>query len=422
MFRLMFAALCGVASWCAVVAHAESVRAAERVTVEDAVRRAVAASPTLKSRDELVSGAQAGIRQSDVLPNPEASVELENFGGSGDFQDLDEAEMTLGVSQRIELGGKRSGRVAVAEAERDIAAIELDKTMLDVVVEARRAFYEVAAAAALLKVRKGALDTAREVQVMATRRVHSARDPATVRLRAEIQFVEARGAHERAQVALEAAQKKLASLWGDGDATFTVDESALFAIPAESGEVDLLASPELKASEAMARRAASRTDLEIANGVPDVSVGLGVRRFERGGDLAGIVSLSVPLAIFDTNQGSIDRAAAERRAADLDVIETRRSAERNAATIQTEFRNARTEAVALRSELLPRAEEASGAARRGYDAGAFSYYELFESTRTLNELRVREIEVLREMHSALAGLDRLAGRARHSNSDQGQEK
>lgn len=408
----MLVALFCAASWCAAFARADDVQGAKPVSLDEAVARALAASVAVKARDERVGGAEAGIRQSGALPNPEVDVELENFAGSGPFENLNDSELTLGVSQRIERSGKRDGRVAVAEAERDIAAIERDRSRLDVAVEARRAFFDVCAAEALLKVRKAGLDSARQIEGMAARRVRSARDPVTVKLRAEIQAAEARGAYDRAVLALDTAKKKLASLWGDLGTSFRVDDAALFAVPDADPdpEARFAASPDLKISEAEVRRAASKAALESANARSDVSVGLGVRRFENGGDLAGVLSLSVPLAIFDGNEGNIERAAAERRAAELEAIEARRVVERNAVALQHEVTAARAEALAIRKELLPRADEALRAARRGYDAGAFSYLELSESQRTLNELRTREVEVLRELHAALAGLDRLSGR------------
>lgn len=420
MFRWMLVALFCAASWCAAFARADDVQGAKPVSLDEAVARALAASVAVKARDERVGSAEAGIRQSGVLPNPQVDVELENFAGSGPFRHLNDSELTLGVSQRIERSGKRGGRVAVAEAERDIAAIERDRSRLDVAVEARRAFFDVCAAEALLKVRKASLDSARQIEGMAVRRVRAARDPLTVKLRAEIQSAEARGAYDRAVLALDTAKKKLASLWGDPGTSFGVDDAALFAVPDADPEARFSASPDLKISEAEVRRAASKAALENAYARSDVSVGLGVRRFENGGDLAGVLSLSVPLAVFDGNDGNIERAAAERRAAELEAIEVRRVVERDAVALQHEVKAARAEALAIRKDLLPRAEEALRAARRGYDAGAFSYLELSESQRTLNELRTREVGVLRELHAALAGLDRLAGR--DPSTDTGQKQ
>lgn len=413
MSRWTYAALVCAVWWCAPAALAGDAApgtGVNPVTLKEAIARAVEASAAVKAREERIGGAEAGIRQSGALPNPEIDVELENFAGSGPFKDLNDSEFKLGVSQRIERSGKRDGRIAVAQSDRDIATIERDTARLDAAAEARRAFFDVSAATALLRARKAGLDSARQIEAMAVRRVRSARDPVTVKLRAEIQAAEAKGAHDRAVLALETAKRKLASMWGDPAATFSVDDSALFVVP--EGDVPVVgdASPDLKIKEAAARRAAVKVELENANAHSDVSVGLGVRRFENGGDIAGVLSLSVPLAIFDVNQGNIDQAAAERRAAELEVVEARRLAEREVISLQNEVTSARAEALAIRKELLPRAEEALRAARRGYDAGAYGYLELSESQRTLNEIRVREVEVLRDLQFALAALDRLASR------------
>lgn len=419
----MIAALCGAALLCApaVRADGKTHTGSGPITVDEAVDRALQNAPSLQARDALSAGAEATVRQSGALPNPGVEVELENFAGSGPFKDLDDSELTFALSQRIERGGKRSGRVAVAEAERDVAAIEREKTRLDVIVEARRAFYDACAAAALARIAKQTLDDAKQIEAMAARRVRSARDPATVKLRAEIQSARAKAAYDRAQVSLHTAKRKLAAMWRDPETAFDVDASALSA--ARDGDVrwDAASALDIQASEAAARRAASQVELEVANGTPDVSIGVGIRRFEAGGDLAGLVSLSMPLAVFDTNQGGIERAAAERRAAELAVAEAKRTVERDAQALLAETVNARAEATVIRTALLPRAEEALRTARRGYDAGAFSYLELSESMRTLTELRTREIEVLRDLHFALAALERLSGRAPVATNDQGQE-
>lgn len=423
MFRWIFAVLVSAAVWSLPYARSEETGAGAptRITLEEAIARALSASASVGSRQEIIAGAEAGVRQSGVRPNPEIKAELENVAGSGPYKGLNDSELTLGLSQRIERSGKREGRVAVAEMDRDIATIEHDRARLDTALAARRAYVDVSAASVLLDIAQVRLESAKQIETMAVRRVSAARDPITVRLRAEIQTAQARNECESAGLALQTAKKRLGALWGDPGTAFSVDTSALRSLP-DGAQPPSGASPDVRVSEAAARRAASKFELENANASSDFSVGLGVRRFESGGDLAGVVSISVPLAIFDTNQGNIERADAERRAADLEVLHARRELERETLTLEGEIARTRAEATVIRNELLPRAEAALKAARHGYDAGAFSYLELSESQRTLNELRAREVEVLRQLHFALAGLDRLSGRLTVAPSDQGQQQ
>ena len=409
MYRLMVAALCG-AAWCSSLVQADDIRHPKDrgIAVEEAVTRALAASPSIKARDERVKGSDAAIRQSDTLPNPEIDVELENFAGSGQLRNFGESELTLGVSQRIERGGKRSGRVAVAVAERDIAVIERSRSFLQTALAAQRAFYDVCAAELLLAAHRQGFDAATRIETLAKRRVASARDPITVKLRAEIQTTIARGEVDRAQVTSAAAKKTLAGLWGSTDTNFDVDTTSFLSIPDQDPAVDVSASPEMQSAEAAARRADAMVTSENAKAQTDVSVGVGLRRFQADNEVAGVLSLSVPLVVWDSNQGNIERSAAERLAAELDIAEARRIAEHEILTLQADATSARAEAMSIRTQLLPRAEQALTAARNGYDLGAFSYLELSESMRTLSELRRREVEVLRNLHAARTSLAKYA--------------
>jgi cobalt-zinc-cadmium efflux system outer membrane protein len=172
------------------------------------------------------------------------------------------------------------------------------------------------------------------------------------------------------------------------------------------------------AQEAAARRAAATLELERANAASDVTLGAGVRRFEEGGDLAGVFSISVPLAIFDGNEGAIARAGAEARAAELRVADARRRHEINLVKREEDAARARIELETLRKDLLPRARQALAAARKGYEAGAFAYHEVAEARRIFDDAVAREIMSLRELHIAHAALDRLMGESAHAKAEE----
>jgi cobalt-zinc-cadmium efflux system outer membrane protein len=424
MFRCITVALVCVAAWALVsVASAEpkAPSRARAITLEQAVARALDTAPSLKSRQELVVAAEANVRQSGVLPNPSLDVELENFAGSDRFEAFEQSELTLGVRQRIERGGKVASRLSVASAEHQAAALESRRTRASVAFEARRVFIEVFAATAALSNAEARLKAASQIEAMAVRRVRSARDPVTVRLRAEIQTAEARTARDQASLDLRHAKRTLALMWGTSDEAFEIDGTPLWVMPPEVPKQVRASSAEVRAREIAASRAAARLALEQANARSDVSVGVGVRRFEDGGDLAGVLSVSVPIALFDDNQGNIDRAAAESRAAELDVADAKQRHAIELVGLEEEAARSRAALDMLRGELLPRAKSALGAARHGFNAGAFGYQEIAEAQRILAELNAREITLLRQLHLAHANLDRLAGRTGEPSQDQGTE-
>lgn len=129
MFRLLAAALI-----CAAGIALPSMAAEKNaVTLDEAVERALAAAPALKARETRVEAADANLRQAEVLPNPTIDLELENAPGSGRFADFEQNELTLGLRQRVELGGKRTSRRKVAEAEREGAVLDQERTRLEIV-------------------------------------------------------------------------------------------------------------------------------------------------------------------------------------------------------------------------------------------------------------------------------------------------
>ncbi len=56
-------------------------------------------------------------RCQDFVPNPSVSIDTENALGSGPYRGFGESDTTIAFSMPVELGGKRSARVAVADAE-----------------------------------------------------------------------------------------------------------------------------------------------------------------------------------------------------------------------------------------------------------------------------------------------------------------
>ncbi len=112
--RLRALLLAGAIAACGQAAQAEPI------ALGDALAQGVQTSPRAAQAKALADASEARARQVGVAPNPELSLEVENFAGSGAFQGLRSTEATLALSQRIELGGKRSARLGVARSKREL--------------------------------------------------------------------------------------------------------------------------------------------------------------------------------------------------------------------------------------------------------------------------------------------------------------
>lgn len=78
-------------------------------------------SPRLESPRWDVRIKEASAIGAAALPNPEISLDVENAFGSSEFRDLDAAEKTLSLGQRIETAGKRRKRIDLANQGIEVA-------------------------------------------------------------------------------------------------------------------------------------------------------------------------------------------------------------------------------------------------------------------------------------------------------------
>lgn len=165
------------AAWLAGALVASSGAAhAEPVSLAQALAQGAEQSPRISEAKAKADAAEARARQAGASPNPELSVEVENFAGTGAFQGLRSTETTLALSQRIELGGKRSARVAVASSERDFAFLSFRAAEADLARDIRIAHADLRAAEDRAMLARENVGQARELARTAKVLVEAGRD------------------------------------------------------------------------------------------------------------------------------------------------------------------------------------------------------------------------------------------------------
>src|SRR3546814_6768857 len=162
------------------------------------------------------------------------------------------------------------------------------------------------------------------------------------------------------------ARASLAAWWGGGP-DFRIDARTFFqaADMAPVGEdiVDLgLLDAERQAAEA-------RIKLAEANSVTDPTVRAGVRHFGQGNEVALVVGGSIPLGGRQANRGNVERAQAERLAAEAELAVARVERTREIDRLVAQRAARVTENGPNDREVLPRAERACGTGRRGCKRG-----------------------------------------------------
>lgn len=384
--------------------------AAQALTLPDALARAGAYDPSRPALAARIEAAQGGVRQAGVRPLPSLGVDLENFAGTGDHALLDRSEATVYYQQTWERGGKREARTDVARAEVGVARSRTAVRALDLFAQVQAAWVEALAAEAAISVADERLAAAERVEREVARRVRAARDPLFASERAKTAVAEARIARDQATEAGRQARVVLAAFWGGGP-NFALEPSALARLdgadPATLGE-----PPDEALLAAELDLAARRIRLEQARAVQDPTWRAGVRHFGDGGDVAVVVGGSIPLGARNANRGNIERAQAERTAAEADLAAARIEREREIARLAARRAATRVEIGRLDAEVLPSAERAVTLVRDGFNrgGGAFTYLEVAEAQRAVAEAKARRIDLLKSFHLDGVRLDRLTGR------------
>ncbi len=384
-----------------------------RLTLEQALGLALAHNPELAAASWKVRAADARTMQAGLRPNPELEFEAEEFGGTGGLSGTGALANTLVLSQEIELGGKRAKRAKVASSERKLSAWGYEAKRLDVVTKATLAFIHVLAAQERLALAEEAVRLAERTVDVVADRVEAGKVSPLEGLQAEVALSTRRLALTRAGNERQAAHEALAATWGSSPPKFEGADGELSQIeplpPVEPLIERVAESPGVLRYRDETTAAHARLELEQATAKPNLSVGGGIQRFEESGDSAFTVSVSIPLPLFDRNQGGIleaerelERIREERRAAEVRVRTALRKAYGELAT-------ARQSAVSLREKVLPAARRTYEAASEGYRQGKFGFIQVLDAQRTLVQVRGQRIQALEAYHKAIAELERLIG-------------
>jgi len=382
------------------------------ITLKDALDRSLGHHPRLAAAGYQLDADEALLGGRDGYPNPELSVEAEDFAGSGAAKGVDALQVTTAIRQEVQLGGKPGARRDVRAAQREASSIEYALEKQAVITEVALAFLDVLAhqrkllnAGEMVKLAEATVKTF-EVKVEAGRATPMEVDKASVVL--SMASLE----EERAHRVLLSARQRLAAACGEQQIFFGQASGHLERIRALPSLDELMArlakTPAVLARAAEVRYRQTLLAEEKANRVPDLSFSLGYRWLNDTRDSAIIAGISVPLPLADRNKGHIGAAAfEEQRAARLSDDERVTLA----STLAEAYHRLAAEhkrATVLNEEIYPKVAATYEAVGEGYRIGRFGYLDLLDAQRTLFEIKEAALEALVAYHRAAIELSGIA--------------
>ncbi|UVL68665.1 TolC family protein [Pseudomonas sp. B21-031] len=395
-----------IALLCLLLAATGSAQASGSLSLPEALSAAFAQNPELAAAGREIGIAEGERRQAGLIPNPELSWEVEDTRS-------ETRTTTVTLSQPLELGGKRGARIAVAGAGQTIAQLDLERQRNGLRADVVQAFHAALRA-------QTALELAQQSQSLTERglrviqgRVTAGQSSPVEATRAQVQLAQAQAQVRRAASQRSVAYQALARLTGSPVARFDRLLATDLSPGAPPAAEDLLArveqTAEWRLAAAQVERGEASLGSEKAQRIPDLTVSLGSQYSREDRERVNVVGLSMPLPLFDRNQGNVLVAARRAdQARDLrNAVELRLRSETRSALSQ--WATAMQEVQAYDRTILPSAQQAVDTATRGFEMGKFAFLDVLDAQRTLIEARGLYLQALASATDARAQVERLYG-------------
>ena len=369
--------------------------------------------PAVRAAAHLVSASEATVDQAGRLPNPELEYLREG-------QQAGTRTTTVQINQPIELGGKRQARVALAQGAVGLAKSEQMVLRQQVRSDVIASYYEVLVAQQRQELARALSELARKSVEVAGKRVAAGKISPIDETKARLAAVDAATELNQAMAQLVVARTKLGALIG------RPAESVILREPADQlpqvKPLETLLSQAKDATSVQRARSQlaaqeAQTSVERAARVPDLTLSVGSQRDDQVGRRQAVVGLSVPLPLFNRNEGNLRAALRRTDKAREELAAAQVNASSELATAYTRYEVARNETMLLRQEVIPNARSAYELTLKGFEYGKFPFLEVLDAQRTWFQAQSRQWNSMLEAYRAYADIERIAGTAEQDNRD-----
>jgi len=394
MVRLLSVICCTSLTLAAAPARAQAP--VVKLTLDEAVRLANAANPSVRAKQFELQAVGANEITAGLRPNPTATFLAEQFGSGN----VAVTQYTFSVGQPIELGGKRQRRIDSAKAATRVADFELTDLRRQLVLQVKKSFTDILVAREAVTLAEQNLAMLDELERLHRFRAERGDISGLELLRIEVErfaferdATDARQAFGSARIALRTAvgQERVAEEFE------AVGDLALPDVAKTRSELYRMAldgRPDLQAAQAAREKASADVNLAKANAWWDVTPQIEYQRI--GPDNTIGFGFALPLKLFDRNQGEIARARAEAQRLEATREGLLAQALAEVDTALASVTAERQKALLLRDTYLPKIKQARETMEYAYRRGGVSLIDYLDAQRTYRE---KSLEYLRSLAS-----------------------
>jgi len=362
------------------------------LTMEDAVREAIDHNLTLAAERYSLAVADARTITAGLRPNPVFTYNA-MLPDSAIYQsNVNPLENVFRTDWIFERGGKREYRMEVAEQARSVAELQLRNTLRTVVLDVQGAFVDVVLARDNLALAHASLDAFNRVVQVNVERARTG-DLATVELaRSRLAALQFQNDVRQQESRLAIALNHLKVLLGRG-ALDDVDVTGSLRHDATPVDVQAVlqrardARPDLQALRRDQARSLADIRLQLAQGTVDYTLSGEFHRQHAplaDGNQYGIY-FSVPLPLFNRNQGEVARARQETLQADARIHAAEAEVSGEVQAAYQAYAASRDVVTTIETQMLDQARDVRVTTEYSYRHGEASFIEFLDAVRTFNE-------------------------------------
>ncbi len=377
--------------------------------LDDLIRLAEEQNPKFAQAAFAIESAQGKALQAGLYPNPTLTVTGDELGDRTGPAGIWTAPF---FTQEIITRGKlRLGRTAAAR-EVDQSTLMLSVQRYTVLTAVRQAYFDVLVLQRRIEI-LGEIVKLAEKSVANAKRLVAAKQAAPLALlQLEVDLERLRADHEASQRELPAAFRRLAAIVGVASLP---NVPLVGALDAPLPDYDLERArlfvsehhPEVQSARVGVERAQLLRRRAEVERVPNVAVGAGYIRDNQTHSSDWELSVSLPVPLWNRNQGNIRTAQAHVGDASWQVARIQNELSEQLAQAFREYSAARLRAERYRGTLLPKVREAFELSQKAFEVGQFDYLRVLQAQRSMAEVRMEYLKALGDAWkgaSAIAGL------------------
>ncbi|MBI1834563.1 MAG: TolC family protein [Burkholderiales bacterium] len=382
----------------------------QRLSLADALQLAKKFHPELAAAQQEIKANEGSLRQAGLLRNPEVSTIVEGLRS-------ETKTTTWQLNQAIELGGKRSARIVLAERGLLAAKNDLAIMLAEVKSAVAIGFYDILIAQERERLANSSLALTQRAFEAVKKQVSLGKVPPLEETKARIAQASVQLELTQALSDIAIARQRLFAMTGlkEHVQLQLIGQFDLMPNVPEKQDLErrLRLSPHFIKAQIEVEKRLAIADSERAKQVPDITLSVGTKREQLGGRQSGqhqtIVGVSLPLSLFDRNQGNLQESISrvDKAKDELAATEIRLRNELSQAHLRLSL--AHTEASLMKNDVLPNAQHAFELAIKGFEFGKFNFLDVLDAQRSLLAAKTQYLRSCTEVHRAASDIQALVG-------------